>query len=213
MKELEDDAPARDDATDALAILRDTLTAHSGETGNHARRVAEYSRLLAQLAGLDNDSIELLYRVAPLHDAGKIGIPDEVLHKPGPHSEAEREIMRTHVELGRRMLDRPGSPVLAAAVIVASQHHERWDGQGYPEGLAGEQIHVFGRIIAVVDVFDALTSPRCYKAAWPLHRALDYLVEHSGSRFDPFLVELFMQNLDAVLKIHDHLGDRAEPVH
>jgi response regulator RpfG family c-di-GMP phosphodiesterase len=202
-----------DDASDPLVALREALEAHSRESGNHVRRVAEYSRLLGRLAGLDARSAELLFLAAPLHDAGKIGVPDEVLHKPGPHTDAERAIMRTHVELGQRMLDQPGSPVAAAATIVAAQHHEHWDGRGYPKGLRGEQIHVFGRITALADVFDALLSPRCYKPSWPLHRALEYLTRNAGAHFDPTLVELFMRHLDQFLAIHDRLRDPPGPVH
>ena len=197
-----------------LAVaLTDALEARSRETGNHVRRVAEYARLLGQLAGLDARSTHLLFLAAPLHDAGKIGIPDAVLHKPGAHTAEERAIMRSHAELGQRIFAQADSPVLEAAAIVAGQHHERWDGKGYPNGTRGEDIHVYGRIIALIDVFDALTHPRCYKDAWPLHRALDYLVEESGRRFDPALVELFMQHLDRFLEIHDRLRDppAAEP--
>ncbi len=195
-----------------VVTLSEAIEARSPETGNHVRRVAEYARLLGQLAGLDAQSTHLLYLAAPLHDAGKIGIPDAVLHKPGAHTEAESEVMRTHAELGRRLFARPGSPVLEAAAIVAGEHHERWDGRGYPNGMRGEQIHVYGRITALVDVFDALIHPRCYKDAWPLHRALDYIVEQSGHRFDPALVELFMQHLDRFLEIHERLRERAAGV-
>ena len=200
-------------SSEMVLTLSEAIGARSRDTGNHVRRVAEYARLLGQLAGLDAQTTQLLVLAAPLHDAGKIGIPDAVLHKPGAHTDEESEIMRSHTELGRRIFDRPGSPVLEAAAIVASQHHERWDGQGYPNGLRGEDIHVYGRITSLADVFDALTHPRCYKDAWPLHRALDYLVEESGRRFDPALVELFMQNLDQFLEIHERLRDEAGAVH
>ncbi len=203
----------QDKEHDMVVSLSEAIGARSPETGNHVRRVAEYARLLGQLAGLDARSTRLLYLAAPLHDAGKIGIPDAVLHKSGAHTEAESEIMRTHAELGRRLFARPGSPVLEAAAIVAGEHHEHWDGGGYPNGIRGEEIHVYGRITALVDVFDALIHPRCYKEAWPLHRALDYLVEQSGRRFDPALVELFMQNLEQFLEIHERLGEAPAPAH
>jgi response regulator RpfG family c-di-GMP phosphodiesterase len=195
------------------AALTDALEARSRETGNHVRRVAEYARLLGQLAGLDARSTHVLFLAAPLHDAGKIGIPDAVLHKPGAHTAEETAIMRSHAELGQRIFAQPDSPVLEAAAIVAGQHHERWDGKGYPNGMRGEDIHVYGRITALVDVFDALTHPRCYTDVWPLHQALDYIVEQSGRRFDPALVELFMQNLDQFLEIHERLRDAAGAVH
>jgi response regulator RpfG family c-di-GMP phosphodiesterase len=200
-------------SSDMVLTLSEAIGARSLETGNHVRRVAEYARLLGQLAGLDAQHTQLLFLAAPLHDAGKIGIPDAVLNKPGAHTAEESEIMRSHTELGRRIFDRPGSPVLEAAAIVASQHHERWDGQGYPIGLRGDAIHVYGRITALADVFDALTHPRCYKDAWPLHRALEYIVEQSGRRFDPALVELFTQHLDQFLEIHERLRDPTGAVH
>ena len=200
------------DANEMVAALSEAMEGRSRETARHVRRVAEYSRLLAQLAGLDPQSTQLLYLAAPLHDAGKTAIPDDVLHKPGPHTEAESTIMRSHAELGRQIFTRHDSPVLRAAAVVAGQHHERWDGQGYPNGIRGEEIHIFGRITAIADVFDALTHARCYKEAWPLHRALDYLVQESGSRFDPSLVELFMKNLDQFLDIFERFRDRTPGV-
>jgi len=201
------------DAEARVAALREAVEASSRETGAHVRRVAEYARLLGQLAGLDPQSTQLLYLAAPLHDAGKIAIPNDVLHKPGLHTEAESAIMRTHAELGRQFFMDHDSPVLRAAAIVAGQHHERWDGHGYPNGIHGEEIHIFGRVTALVDVFDALTHPRCYKEAWPLDRALEYLVQESGSRFDPSLVELFMQNLDQFLDIYERLRDPPDVTH
>lgn len=201
------------DAEAKIAAMREAVEARSRETGAHVRRVAEYARLLGQLAGLDAQNTQLLYLAAPLHDAGKIAIPDDVLHKPGRHTAAESVIMRSHAELGRQFFVDHDSPVLRAAAIVAGQHHERWDGQGYPNGIRGEEIHIFGRVTALADVFDALTHPRCYKEAWPLDRALEYLVRESGSRFDPTLVELFMQNLDQFLDIYERLRDPAGAVH
>jgi response regulator RpfG family c-di-GMP phosphodiesterase len=201
------------DARAMVAEVSQAIESSSRETGLHVRRVAEYSRLLGRLAGLDTEAIELLYVAAPLHDAGKVAIPEDVLHKPGPHTLEETTIMRTHAELGRQIFLEHDSPVMRAAAIVAGQHHERWDGQGYPNGIRGEEIHIFGRVTAIADVFDALTQPRCYKPAWPLHEALDYLVSESGSRFDPSLVELFMRHLDRFLEIYERLRDAPGPVH
>ena len=199
--------------TELVMTLGEAIEARSSETGNHLRRVAEYSRLLGQLAGLDARNTRLLYLAAPLHDAGKIAIPDAVLHKPGQHDDAESEIMRSHAELGRALFANRDSPVLRAAALVAGQHHERWDGQGYPNGIAGEDIHIFGRITAIADVFDALTHPRCYKEAWPLERAVEYLLGESGHRFDPALVELFMQNLDQFTEVYNRLRDPDSSLH
>lgn len=202
----------RDRAQDEMLMtLSEAIETRSRETGNHVRRVAEYSRLLGQLAGLESRDTHLLFLAAPLHDAGKIAIPDAILNKRGEHTADESAIMRSHAELGRRIFTKHDSPVLRAAAIVAGQHHERWDGQGYPQGLRGEEIHLFGRITALADVFDALTNARCYKDAWPMHRALDYLVQQGGARFDPTLVELFMRHLDQFLEIHERLRDPVDP--
>jgi response regulator RpfG family c-di-GMP phosphodiesterase len=201
------------DAEAMVAEMSQAIESRSRETGRHVRRVAEYSRLLGELAGLDAEATALLYQAAPLHDLGKVAIPEDVLHKPGPHTAEESTIMRSHAELGRRFFLEHDSPVMRAAAIVAGQHHERWDGQGYPDGIRGEDIHIFGRVIALADVFDALTHSRCYKPAWPLHQALEYIVSESGSRFDPSLVELFMKHLDRFLDIYERLRDAHAPVH
>jgi response regulator RpfG family c-di-GMP phosphodiesterase len=195
--------------SEMVVALSEAIEVRSKETGNHVRRVAEYARLLAQLCGLDDETAQLLFLAAPLHDAGKLGIPDAVLNKPGAHTEAETVIMRSHAEIGRQMFAEHDSPVLKAAAIVAGEHHERWDGLGYPNGFRGEQIHIFGRIIALADVFDALTHQRCYKEPWALKRTLQYLLEERGRRFDPELVDLFMQNLDRFTAIHNQLSDQA----
>lgn len=194
-----------------VLALSEALEARARKTGRHVRRVAEYARLLAQLAGLDHETAQLLFMAAPLHDAGKIGIPDAVLNKRGPHTDAEAAVMRSHADIGRRLFERHPSPVLKAAAVVAGEHHERWDGLGYPNGFRGEQIHIFGRITALVDVFDALTSARAYKAPWPLSRALRYLAAERGRRFDPALVDLFLQNLDRFVEIRRRLADPPDP--
>lgn len=180
---------------------------HGHESANHLRRVGEYARLLGQFAGLDEEASDLLRRAAPLHDAGKLAIPHDVLDKPGPHTDEESAIMRKHAQLGAEMLARHDSPVLRAAAIIASEHHERWDGSGYPNGWRGEQIHLFGRITALADVFDALTHARIYQSAWPLERTVAYLREESGKRFDPELVDVFLANLDQFVAIHTRLPD------
>ncbi len=179
----------------------------SRETGNHIRRVAHYSKLLAQLAGLDEKEAAILYQASPMHDIGKLAIPDHVLKKPGKLSIEEWTIMQTHCEIGYTILNTSTRPILKAAATVAYEHHEKWDGSGYPRGLRGEEIHVFGRISAIADVFDALASERVYKKAWPLERILSLFEEEKGKHFDPRLLELFVTHLDRFLEIRGRFED------
>jgi len=175
----------------------------SKETGYHVKRVAEYSKLLALLHGLSEDEAEILKMASPMHDIGKVGIPDEILNKPGKLNPDEFEIMKTHAEIGYDMLKSSNRPIIKAASTIAREHHEKWNGSGYPRGLKGEQIHIYGRITAIADVFDALGNDRVYKKAWKLDRILELFKEESGKHFDPNLVDLFFENLDEFLKIRD----------
>ena len=190
-----------------VVALSEAVESRSMETGNHVRRVAEYSKLLGRLLGLDERDTQLLFLASPLHDAGKISIPDGVLNKPGRHNDAEAVLMRTHAEAGRRIFEHCEVPVLKAAAIVAGEHHERWDGAGYPHQLKGEQIHLFGRITALADVFDALCSRRCYKEPWSLERVVQYIRAERGGQFDPKLVDVFLEHLDRFVEIHDRFAD------
>ncbi|MBN2895801.1 MAG: PAS domain S-box protein [Campylobacterales bacterium] len=179
----------------------------SKETGNHIKRVAHYSRLLARLYGLNNKEAEILFQASPMHDIGKLAIPDHVLNKSGRLDDEEWEIMRTHSEVGYKILNNSTRPILKAAAIVAYEHHEKWDGSGYPRGLKGEEIHPFGRITALADVFDALGSERVYKKAWPLEQIIEYLNTQKGRHFDPRLVALFLSRLDDFLAVRDQFQD------
>lgn len=147
----------------------------SKETGNHVKRVAEYSKLLALYYGLGEDEAELLKQVSPMHDIGKVGIPDNILNKPGKFTDKEFEIMKQHSKIGYDMLSGTDKPLLKAASIVAYEHHEKWSGGGYPRGIKGEEIHIFGRITALADVFDALGSDRCYKKNGMMRKFLHFL--------------------------------------
>lgn len=180
----------------------------SRETGDHVRRVAEYSKLLAVLYGLDEAEANLLKLASPMHDIGKVGIPDAILNKPGKLDEAEFAVMFTHAEMGYEMLKHSQRKILKAAATVAREHHEKWDGSGYPRGLSGEDIHIYGRITAIADVFDALGHDRVYKKAWELQEILDLLHEERGRHFDPKLVDIFMENLDAILEIRDRFDKK-----
>ena len=175
----------------------------SKETGQHVKRVAEYSKLLAQLSGLSDNEAELIKLASPMHDIGKVGIPDAILHKPGKLTPEEFEIMKTHAQLGYNMLKGSNRTILKSAAIVAHQHHEKYNGKGYPQGLKGEDIHIFGRITAVADVFDALGSERAYKKAWADSKILELFEEEKGQHFDPKLIELFMKNKKRFYKIRD----------
>ena len=179
----------------------------SKETGNHVKRVAKYSKLLATLYGLKEEEAEMLKTASPMHDIGKVGIPDAILNAPRRLSVEEFKIMMTHAELGYEMLKSSTKPILKAAAIVAHEHHEKWDGSGYPRGLSGEEIHIYGRITAVADVFDALGSERVYKKAWELEKILELFDEEKGKHFDPKLIELFTNNLDDFLVIRDRYID------
>ncbi|WP_072679357.1 HD-GYP domain-containing protein [Arcobacter sp. LA11] len=179
----------------------------SKETGNHVKRVAEYSKLLALYYGLDKEEAEMIKEASPMHDIGKVAIPDSILNKPGKLDTEERKIMETHAQLGYEMLKSSSKPLLKTAAIVSKEHHEKWDGTGYPVGKAKEDIHIYGRITALADVFDALGSHRVYKKAWDDERIFNFFKEQRGKHFDPKLVDIFFDNLDEFLQIRKKFKD------
>ena len=183
----------------------------SQETGNHVKRVAEYSRILAEHIGLNEKDIRILVTASPMHDIGKVGIPDSILTKPGKLTPDEWEIMKTHSQIGYNILNKCERPIVKAAAIVSQQHHEKWDGSGYPQGLTSEEIHIYGRITAIADVFDALGSDRVYKKAWPLDKILDYFLEQKGKQFDPKLTDVLLNNISEFLEIRDTFTDNFLP--
>ena len=175
----------------------------SRETGNHVRRVAEYSRLLAEYSGMDRFSAQMLKEASPMHDIGKVGISDAILNKPGRHTPQETEIMRTHAALGYEMLKHSDKELLQIAATISHEHHEKYDGSGYPRGLKGEDISIYARITAVADVFDALGSDRVYKKAWKDEDIFEMLKEQKEKHFDPVLIDIFLNNVDDFKKIRD----------
>lgn len=187
--------------------LGEVAEARSRETGHHVKRVSEYSRLMAIKLGLSETESDILAMASPVHDIGKLAIPDNILNKPGGLSEDEFEIMKKHAKYGYDILKNSNREILKAASVIAVTHHEWWNGNGYPRGLIGEEIHVYGRIVALADVFDALGSDRVYKKAWPLERIVAYIDKEKGRHFDPTLVELFLDNLDEFLEIRSRLSD------
>lgn len=182
----------------------------SKETGNHVKRVAEYSYVIALGLGMSTEEAEMLRRASPMHDIGKVAIPDAVLKKPGKLTDEEYDIMKSHTDIGYNLLKNSRRTLLKTAATVAYEHHEKWNGRGYPQGLKGEQIHVYGRITAIADVFDALASDRVYKKAWELDRILNLFKEERGEHFDPRIVDAFMENLPQILKIRDEYRDVQE---
>ncbi|UTJ07614.1 HD domain-containing phosphohydrolase [Arcobacter roscoffensis] len=185
----------------AIAEARDK------ETGMHVKRVAEYSKLLALYYGLPANEAEIVKMASPMHDIGKVAIPDDILKKPGRYTPEEFEIMKTHAQIGYDMLKSSNKPILKAAAIIAHQHQEKYDGSGYPQGLSGEDIHIYGRITAIADVFDALGSDRVYKKAWDDDRIFNLFKEERAKHFDPVLIDLFFKNLDNFLEIRDKFKD------
>ncbi|MCZ4252476.1 MULTISPECIES: response regulator [Pseudoalteromonas] len=171
------------------------------DTGEHIARMSRYSKVLALAYGMSEYEAEQLKQAAPMHDVGKIGIPDSVLLKPGRLNETEYEHMKQHALIGAKILENSTSPLLQLAHKLALEHHEKWDGTGYPYGLKGEEISIEGRIVTIADVFDALTSKRPYKKAWSVEEALDLLKDEAGKHFDPQLVDLFIGQIDSILEI------------
>jgi putative two-component system response regulator len=161
-------------------------------SSQHTERVGATAAAIAAQLGLDAAEVQLVREAAPLHDIGKLAIPDAILLKPGKLSPQEYELMKTHAELGARALSGSSSLVLQMAAVIAVSHHERWDGRGYPEGLAGEAIPLAGRVAAVADVYDALTHDRPYKSLWPVEQAIAEIRRAAGSQFDPRVVEAFL---------------------
>lgn len=195
-----------------IFLLGEAVELRSQETGNHVRRVAEISRILAKGLGLSDSEAELVQQASPLHDLGKIGIPDHILNKPGQLDPAELQLMRSHAEIGYRMLSASHRSILQAAAHIAHEHHERWDGKGYPRGLAEDKIHLYGRITSVADVFDALLSNRCYKTAWPLDRVKAFFEAERGQQFDPAIVDILFDRMPDILSVRNRLTDSQAPV-
>jgi putative two-component system response regulator len=208
-------APGRDARCGGLAsrteawhptpyVLKRLLDLCHESTGKHTERMALYARAIAATLGWSTAPLQLMRDAAPLHDLGKIGVPDAVLRKATALSGEEWDVMRRHTTIGYELLRNQASPVLQLGAEIALSHHERWDGTGYPRGLRGADIPLSGRIVALADVFDALTTARPYKPAWPVERAVDQIVADAGAHFDPDVVSAFTSSLDRLLSIKAH---------
>jgi len=179
----------------------------SKETGNHVKRVAEYSYILATHYGLSHEECEMIKQASPMHDIGKIAIADSILNKPSSLNDEERVIMNTHAQLGYEMLKHSNKYILKMASTIAYEHHERWDGKGYPNGLKGEDISIYGRITAIADVFDALGSKRCYKSIWDDAKIFEFFKDERAKQFDPKLIDIFFDKLPEFLEVRKRLVD------
>lgn len=175
-----------------------------GETGQHVMRVAEYSCLVASELGFGGEETELIRQASTLHDIGKLGIPSSILSKPGKLTSEEFQLMKWHTRIGYAQLRSSPCRILEAGAIIALEHHEHWDGSGYPRNLEGDHIHIFGRITSIADVFDALSSKRSYKKAWEWNETLDYMKEQRGKQFDPRIVDAFFRRLPDVRLIQEN---------
>lgn len=178
--------------------LRLACEAHDTTLGSHLDHVAGYACSLARLAGLAEDRVNALHYASPLHDLGKIGLPIELLNKNGSLTEAEKELIKTHTVIGHRVLERSEWAVLQSASLIALHHHENWDGSGYPHALRGDAIPLDARIVAIADVYDALASQRSYKPAWDRTAIVEELLRLRGTKFDPDLLDVFLDNLSAI---------------
>lgn len=193
---------------ETLNILGKTAEFKDPETASHVSRVAHYSKMLAREYGLNEKEQDLIYHASPFHDLGKVGIEDKILLKPARLNELEFSRMKKHAYMGYEILKDSQSEYLQAGAIIALTHHERFNGCGYPNALKGEEIHIFGRIVAIVDVFDALTSHRPYKEAWSFENATDFLIKEKGEHFDPKIVDLFIENINEVQNIYDSFQEQ-----
>lgn len=180
------------------------------DTGDHITRMSRYSSLIAKKMGLPKKDVENILFAAPMHDVGKIGIPDIILLKPGKLTKEEFDIMKTHTTLGAKILANSKAPILQLSQKIAVSHHEKWNGTGYPQNVKGDKIPVVGRIVALADVFDALTSKRPYKDPYPVEVAVDIIKKERGEHFDPDIVDVFLDSIDAILKIKEDVGDNQD---
>jgi putative two-component system response regulator len=187
---------------DTIEALTRAIERRDIETGQHTDRVSRYATLLAEAAGLPPDTCAMVRAAVPMHDVGKVGIPDGILLKPGQVTTAEYTVIKQHVSLGHEILSRSSQPLLTMAAEIAETHHERWDGQGYLRGLSGEDIPLIGRITAIADAFDAMVSPRVYKPAIPAEAAYQEIRDGAGGQFDPNLADLFVERK---AQVHDVL--------
>jgi putative two-component system response regulator len=191
-----------DSQKEMIFILTELVEATSDETGKHIKRIAESSALMVKYhPSLNEEDEEILYHASPMHDIGKITVPTEILNKPGRYTEEEFSIMKAHTTNAYNLLSRSGRKLIKVAAIIAHEHHEKWNGLGYPRGLEGSEIHIYGRIVALVDVFDALTHKRQYKEAWAIDDSIKYIIDHRETQFDPELVDIFETHLDEFIAI------------
>ena len=191
-----------DNQKEMIYMLTELMEATSDETGKHIKRMAEVSKLLATYhESLTEEDAETIFFAAPMHDIGKMTVPSEILHKPGRYTEKEFEIMKMHTINAYELLSCSNRRLMKSAAIIAHEHHEKWNGRGYPRGLSGNKIHIYGRIVALADVFDALTHARSYKDAWAIEKAVIYIKEHRETHFDPELVDIFIEHLDEFVAI------------
>jgi HD-GYP domain-containing protein (c-di-GMP phosphodiesterase class II) len=190
-----------DTQKDVILALGEVIGSLSMGTNNHVKRVAGYAEVIAKKYGLDSFEQELLKVASPMHDLGKIGIPDSILNKKEALTEDEYKTIKKHSGIGYDILKKSQRDILIAASIMAQQHHERWDGGGYPQGLKGKEIHIFGRIICLSDVFDALIHKRPYKEAWNIDKVKDYIKKERGLHFDPDIVDIFLENIEDFVMI------------
>ncbi|MDR4517520.1 MAG: response regulator [Nitrosomonas sp.] len=198
-----------DTQSELLYRLSEVCETRSQETGMHVKRVSEFSFLFAKyLHGCSMEEAEMIKHASPMHDVGKIGIPDSILHKPDKLDPEEWQIMKSHTTLGYKMLHGSTRPLIALAARISHEHHEKWDGTGYPNQLSGNDISIAGRVVACADVFDALSCARCYKPAWEIEKVLEYFHEQSGKHFDPSLVEILFAHTNEFLAIGESYKDK-----
>jgi response regulator RpfG family c-di-GMP phosphodiesterase len=193
-----------------ITTLGEVVETRSKETHHHVKRVADFSYFLALKYGLPEEECEILRAASPMHDIGKISIPEQILNKPAKLTKDEFEEIKKHTIIGYDILSNSNRKILKAASIISNQHHEKWDGTGYPKGLKGEEIHIYGRITAICDVFDALSHERVYKEAWPIEKVINYMIAEKGKHFDPDLIDIFIDNIDSILKIKNSNKDYNE---
>ncbi len=176
------------------------------DTGDHIVRMARYCALIAERHGLPPKEVRNILYAAPMHDVGKIGIPDNILLKPGKLTDEQFDKMKTHTNIGAKILANSKADILRIAQEIAISHHEKWNGRGYPQGISGDKIPVVGRIVGIADVFDALTSKRPYKDPYPVEVALDIIRKERGEHFDPEVTDVFLKNIDGILRIREEVG-------